>query len=46
MGTLEKLFTGLTVVAVVSTAVASPYTANILSALFGGIGKAYNAAKH
>lgn len=46
MEPLVKLFTGLTIVAVVSTAVASPYTAGIFTALFAGIGRAYNAAKH
>jgi len=45
MGTVEKWLTGVTVVAVVATAVSSPYTAGILNSLFGGIGNVYRSAK-
>lgn len=46
MGTVEKFFAGVTLVAVAATLVSSPYTGNILSSLFSGIGKVYTAAKH
>lgn len=45
MSTIEKWLTGVTVVAVVATAVASPYTAPILNSIFGGIGGVYRSAK-
>lgn len=46
MGTVEKFFGGVTVVAVVATLVSSAYTANIFSSLFNGIGNVYKSAKH
>lgn len=45
MNSLERWLTGVTIVAVVATAVASPYTAPILGALFGGIANVYKGAK-
>lgn len=45
MSVVESWLTGVTVVAVVATAVASPYTAPILNSLFGGIGNVYKAAR-
>lgn len=45
MRTVEVWLTGVTVVAVIATAVASPYTAPILGALFGGIGNVYKSAR-
>ena len=45
MSAISYWLTGVTVVAVVATAVASPYTAPILGALFGGIGNVYKSAK-
>lgn len=45
MSTVEKWLTGVTTVAVVATLVASPYTAPILTATFGGIGTVYSRAK-
>jgi len=46
MSVIEKWLTGVTVVAVVATGVASPYTAPILGAIFGGVAKVYQGAKH
>ena len=46
MGTVEKFFAGVTLVAVAATLVSSPYTANIFSSLFNGIGNVYKNAKH
>jgi hypothetical protein len=45
MNAIERWLTGVTVVAVVATAVASPYTAPILSTLFGGVANVYRAAR-
>lgn len=45
MSTVEKWLTGVTTLAIVATAVASPYTAPILNSLFGGVGNVYKAAK-
>lgn len=45
MNTVEKWLTGVTTLAIVATAVASPYTAPILTALFGGVGGVYRSAK-
>jgi len=41
----QQWITGLTVVAVVATAVSSPYTKGILGAIFGGVADSYRAAK-
>lgn len=46
MQTVEKFFLGVTAVAVVATLVSSPYTSNIFSSIFTGIGNVYNKAKH
>lgn len=45
MSSVEKWLTGVTVVAVVATAVSSSQTAPILTALFGGIAKVYQGAR-
>lgn len=45
MSVVEKWLTGVTVVAVVATAVASPYTAPILNSVFGGIANVYKSAR-
>ena len=45
MSTVEAWLTGVTVVAVVATAVASPYTAPILNSIFGGVAGVYRAAR-
>lgn len=45
MSTVEKWLTGVTTLAIVATAVASPYTSPILNSIFGGIGGVYKAAK-
>lgn len=45
MNTVEKWLTGVTTLAIIATGVASPYTAPILSAIFGGIGNVYSKAK-
>lgn len=45
MSTVEKWLTGVTTLAIVATAVASPYTAPILNSIFGGIGTVYQKAK-
>ncbi len=46
MGTVEKVFTGFTVVAVVGTIFTSQYAGGILGQLFGGIAKVYTSVKH
>jgi len=46
MNVVQKVFLGFTLVAVASTLVTSPYTANILGATSGGIANIYTAVKH
>lgn len=43
---IKVWLTGLTTVAVAATVFSSPYSANILSAFFKGVGGTYTAAKH
>lgn len=45
MGTVSQWLTGVTTLAIFATAVASPFTAPILTSLFGGIGNVYQKAK-
>jgi hypothetical protein len=45
VGTVEKWLTGVTVVAVVATVAASPYSAGIFNSIFGGIAGVYRSAK-
>lgn len=45
MGTVEKWLVGLTTVAVVSTLVSSPYSANVINAIGNVIAGGYKAAK-
>jgi hypothetical protein len=45
VNTIEKWLTGLTVVAVVSTVVTSPYSGSVINAIGGVISGAYRAVK-
>jgi hypothetical protein len=46
MGTVEKIFFGFTVTAVVATIFTSQYSAGILGAASGGVAKVYQSVKH
>ncbi len=46
MNTIQRIFLGFTAIAVVSTLVASPYTANIFGQGSAGIANIYTAVKH
>lgn len=46
MGTVEKVFFGFTLVAVVSTIFTSQYSAGIFGAGAGGVAKIYQSVKH
>lgn len=46
MGTVEKIFLGFTITAVVATIFASQYSAGIFGAASGGIANIYSAVKH
>ena len=45
MSSVERWLTGVTVLAVVATVVASPYSGPIIGQLFGGVANVYKAAK-
>lgn len=46
MGTVEKIFLGFTVTAVVATIFTSQYSAGIFGSLSGGIANIYTSVKH
>jgi len=46
MGTVEKIFLGFTITAVVATIFTSSYSAGIFGAGAGGIAKIYQSVKH
>lgn len=46
MSTVERIFVGFTAVAIISTLVASKYTASIAGATAGGVAKIYDSVKH
>lgn len=46
MGTVEKVFLGFTITAVVATIFTSQYSAGIFGSLSGGIADIYSKAKH
>lgn len=46
MGTVEKVFLGFTITAVVATVFTSQYSAGIFGAASGGIANIYKSVKH
>lgn len=46
MNTVQKIFTGFTIIALAATLVASAYTATIFQSASSGIANIYTAVKH